>query len=71
MLLGVGRRCLIWKARGALRKCLQDGNREKFEDVWSKCRGLVQDEEDRAVLKRLRGRIALWRVRYMRPWSLG
>jgi len=67
---GVGRRYLIWKARGTLRKCLQDGNREKFEDVWSKCHRLVQDQEDRAVLKRLRGRAFLWRVRYMRPWSL-
>jgi len=68
---GIGRRYLIWKARGALRKCLQDGNRGRFEDVWSKCRGLVKDEEDRSVLRRLRGRLALWRVRYMRPWSIG
>jgi len=68
---GVGRRYLIWKARGALRKCLQDGNKKKFEDIWSKCHRLVRDEEDRMVLKRLRVRIGLWRVRYMRPWSLG
>jgi len=70
MLLGVGRRYFIWKARGALRKCLQDGNREKFEDVWSKCRGLVQDEEDRAVLKRLRWRVNLWQASHMCLWGL-
>jgi len=70
MLPSAARKCLLWRARGALRRAIRDGDQSRFDELWKNCCALTRDDRDRVILSRISKKILLQRVRYFRLWRL-
>jgi len=70
MLPDVARSCLLWRARGSLRRAIRDGDKSRFKELWTNCRRLSRSSGDRKMLNRMRKKTLFLRARYFRLWKI-